>query len=434
MTRPQAKKLQYTRCACGSAFRGENLKAHLKAPKTLAENKEVENAHCGVARVYFCVAHLEFAGEEEVSAFSSKHWSCSNDGPRPSKRDIAEITHRKVPLALKKAVEEVGSTEEKKVEEKKVREAEEEVAAATAWLEAEKKRALEEEEDDFLVVTPKRRRLNVDLDETASDEFVFEPNATSSPAEERHDEEAEEKKTEEKKTEEKVEEKKTEEKVEEKKTEEKKNSIRLQKEWSRDSAVEASQRKAHLNLLARLNNAIAERDRAWREAALAKAKADMASKWQRQVEGLLAEKQESRVREREMREELARVRKEKEEVDARCMAQSNDLKIQAAKAEEAGVINTKLAKRVEALETEKRELRSKKSAARELRLTAHTACHQGRIIQTMVQEDDGDRTDTCFENTERGIHCHHIRIHQDMDAKLSVRVRNSRRVQLDGKE
>ena len=90
---------------------------------------------------------------------------------------------------------------------------------------------------------------------------------------------------------------------------------------------------------------------------------------------------------------------------------------------------------MESLESEEKELETqpKKTAARVLRLTAHAACREGRILRSIVQ-DDGDRTDTCFDHPEVGVHCHHIRILQDMDANLSVRVRNSRRVSVDGKK
>ena len=113
-------------------------------------------------------------------------------------------------------------------------------------------------------------------------------------------------------------------------------------------------------------------------------------------------------------------------------------------------MNSQLASRVETLEREKKELESekkelvsekkelearpRKTAARELHLMAHAACREGRILRTVMQEEDSNRTDTCFEDSAAGVHCHHINIFQDMDANLRVRVRNSRRLSVDGKE
>ena len=216
-----------------------------------------------------------------------------------------------------------------------------------------------------------------------------------------------------------------------------KSTIRMQQAWSREMAVEASQSEAHTDLVNRYNTLTAKFKKAQEEAASAKAKAEMARKWQEQISTLLAEKEDWRMKEKRLtmelegrikevneversKKEVVRELEEKSEMCRKVESEKEDLRAELATAVEAiRGLKSELAAQAKMCEQQK-QLQGR-------RINAHIGCSKGRIVEKVVKVEDLDTTEVCFADPERGIACHHITVVQEPNGAIKVHARNTKR-------
>lgn len=358
------QRLQITLCYCGTAFKGENWKFHLRLPKVREDLGLDSNSHGIQKRVLFCAKHLQWPQDGSLADFNFQHKDCPN--VRISKNDLFLIANMQHPKELQK---------------KQLNSSNQEEDCLNSGGES--------------VDGVKRRRIEVTLDNSSDSESDFEPTSSSTP---KPPTEIHQDKTEGETISQSVTEKKNllAEKAElRRKAFIKRNRIRLQQKWSRAEAIECSQRAAHNDLVSRLNNKEADLKKLREDLTLLRAKQDLNTKLESQVKSLLEEKEESVLREIELRSNLKietkkyhdEVKRSQEEEERRIKAENEIKNLQ-------------------------RTLRNHQDSLQQSSqddIVVHLKCVQGRIVaKSLENNNDLNETVICFN--EENSFCHHVRI------------------------